>query len=66
MKKSFNDLVNTMEVLQENEKGKLKGGFTSAFTFEVEQSALLGNNCQCKNYHSSCDKSKDEMSTFKK
>ena len=37
MKKSFKDLVNTMEVLQEKEKGKLKGGFTNAFTLEVEQ-----------------------------
>ncbi len=54
-KVSFKELVQKMEALTDNQEGKLKGGFASAFQLNTEQSAVLGNNCKCVNKHSSCD-----------
>jgi|GEM_PF-4136981 len=54
-KLSFKELVQKMESLTNNQEGKLKGGFASAFQLNTEQSAVLGNNCRCKNKGSSCD-----------
>lgn len=48
-KKSFQALVSKMEPLTENQVGKLKGGFASAFQLSTMQSSALGNNCKCKN-----------------
>ena len=47
-KKSFQELVSKMESLSENQEGKLKGGFTSAFQLSTMQSSALGNNCKCR------------------
>ncbi len=55
MKKSFKELAKQVNQLTENQEGKLKGGFASAFQLNVSQSAPLGNNCKCKNKNSSCD-----------
>ena len=46
----FLELVSKMETLQENEKGKLKGGFTSLSGLVAEAAPLMNN---CKN---SCPK----------
>ena len=46
----FLELVSKMETLQENEKGKLKGGFTSLSGLVAEAAPLMYN---CKN---SCPK----------
>ncbi|OFY92798.1 MAG: hypothetical protein A3K10_15970 [Bacteroidetes bacterium RIFCSPLOWO2_12_FULL_31_6] len=49
-KKSFQVLVSKMEPLTENQEGKLKGGFASAFQLSTMQTSLLGTNSdKCKN-----------------
>lgn len=55
MKKSFKELAKQVNQLTEDQEGKLKGGFASAFQLSASQSAPLGNNCKCKNKNSSCD-----------
>jgi len=54
MKKSFKELAKQVNQLTENQEGKLKGGFASAFQLSATQSAPLGNNCSCTNVDSSC------------
>ncbi len=43
MKKSFKELVKKMESLQENQQGKLKGGFSS-FSSKSSHEAVLASN----------------------
>ena len=54
MKKSFKELEKKLEKLTENQEGKLKGGFTSAFQLTIKQASALGNNCKCTNSDSHC------------
>jgi len=48
---SFKKLSSKVDVLSKDKEGKLKGGFASAISVSVETSAVLGNNCKCKNYN---------------
>lgn len=54
MKKSFKSLVSKLDLLTEDQEGKLKGGFSSAFQLSTKQSSALGNNCKCTNTDSHC------------
>lgn len=43
----FQELVKGMRVLEDTEKGMLKGGFSKSFAFETAPSSVVGNNCTC-------------------
>lgn len=43
----FQELVKGMQVLEDTEKGMLKGGFSKSFSFQGLKSSVTGNNCTC-------------------
>jgi hypothetical protein len=50
MKTSFKDLVGRMQALEENQQGKLRGGFASASSNNlVEQELEFSNKLDCTN-----------------
>ena len=58
MKKSFMELALQIETIQEDQQGKLQGGFTS-FSMAYEDSLgeptnTCTNNCQCTNKVAGC------------
>lgn len=60
MKKSFKELAQQIESLQEDQQGKLQGGFASLSTASSEslyQTDTCTNNCQCTNTVSGCGSS---------
>lgn len=51
---SFKELVKNIEVLQDDQQGKLKGGFSKSVTLSTAVSKATGNNCSCTNTVAHC------------
>ncbi|MBB5648192.1 hypothetical protein [Pedobacter cryoconitis] len=51
----FQEMVQDMQILEDAEKGMLKGGFSKSFAFKTAPSSVVGNNCNCTNNSTTCN-----------
>ncbi len=58
MKKDFKNLVKKMEALQEDQQGKLRGGFSSFSG--ATSSSVSANNCNCTNNKAGCGQEEED------